>query len=68
MKTIDLTVGEAVVLPHGVVLTFVRRKGEKAVLGLLAPKAVRIDRPEAKSHETKAGRRDPWELSRGPVR
>ena len=68
MKTIDLTVGDSVVLPHGVVLTVLRRKGtERVMLGLLAPAAVRINRQEAKCKTPKAGCVDPWELSREPV-
>lgn len=69
MKTVDLIVGESAILPHGVVLTVIKTKGDgKVTLGLLAPKTVRIDRPEAKCKVPKAGRVDPWELSRGPVR
>lgn len=69
MKTVDLTVGESAVLPHGVVLTVLKTKGTSKVrLGLLAPPTVRIDRSEAKVKTRRAGQRDPWELSRGPVR
>ncbi len=55
LTTIDVKRGESVVLPHGVVLTFLKAKdaGTTAKLGLEAPRSVSIVRPDAKRQEPK---------------